>query len=67
MADLFQISWRGVLATAFANTYVTPSEQQWEMLNGDREVTLRDIAKVGHDTGTTFEMKFVDPTQKATS
>ena len=47
--ELFEITVRGALAGAFAQTGVEPDEDQWEMLRGEREITMRDLGNIAHD------------------
>jgi hypothetical protein len=59
-ADLFEISVRGSLAYAFYLSHKHPTKQQWEMLQGKRDITLRDIGEVSYATGISMDLEFVD-------
>ena len=44
--ELFEIRIRGMLARMFSARQTDPSPEQWEMLRGNREITLRDIGEI---------------------
>ena len=55
-AELFEIACRGTLASAFYHTQTEPDEIQWEMLKGDREITMRDMGEISFATCVEFNM-----------
>jgi hypothetical protein len=48
--ELFEIACRGQLASAFYHTQVTPTLDQWQMLRGHREITMRDMGEISFAT-----------------
>jgi hypothetical protein len=55
--EMFVIRIRGALADAFAHAGESPGEY-WPMIRGDAEITMRDIAAIGHLTGCTMHLSF---------
>jgi hypothetical protein len=47
---LFEIACRGQLASAFYHTQTTPNQEQWDMLTGKREITMRDMGEISFST-----------------
>lgn len=45
-ADLFSLSVRGELARMFLHRAVEPTPEEWQMLSGTREITVRDIGNM---------------------
>lgn len=58
MAQLFDLQCRGALAAAFIHAGREPTEEQWDMLHGMREITLGDIGGIGFDTVFNFSLSF---------
>ena len=55
-SELFELRVVGALAAAFHISGIVPTDEQWEILRGTRECTLRDMAEVGFDTGFQFDI-----------
>lgn len=64
MADLFEIQVRGKAAESFLRSGVEPTDEHWKILNGDREITLRDIGEIGYLTGYEMEFRLEDTPAK---
>jgi len=56
--ELFEIRCRGALATAFDHAETQPTKEQWQMLRGTREITLRDMGEIGFSTVSCFSLSF---------
>jgi hypothetical protein len=59
-SELFEIRCRGAMAEAFHSSGVEPTSEQWKILRGERELTLRDIAEIGFATDVKFAFSFHD-------
>lgn len=57
-AELFETQTRGIIATAFVHAQMSPDEY-WSLIRGEREITMRDLAKIGHTTGYHMHMQLV--------
>lgn len=57
--ELFIMQTIGAMATAFVYGRVEPGEF-WPMLRGEKELTLRAIAEIGHATGYNMHMQLSD-------
>jgi len=55
-SELFEIRMRGVLARAFGERGRQPSDEQWQMMRGERKITIHDLAVVAHETN--FQVGF---------
>ncbi len=58
--DLFILSIRGELARAFLHSGVTPNPEEWHMLSGVREITMRDIGAIAFKCGFTASITFTE-------
>ena len=58
--DLFALSVRGELARAFMRSGMTPSPEEWHMLSGVREITMRDIGAIAFKCGFTASITFME-------
>lgn len=56
--ELFEIRCRGALAAAFDHAEKSPTSEQWQMLRGTREITLRDMGEISFATVTAFNLSF---------
>ena len=59
-SKLFELSVIGLLANAFYSRKITPSAEQWEILHGQREMSLRELAEIAAELGYSIEFSFVD-------
>lgn len=55
-ASLFVLTVRGTLAKMFMLRQTDPSHEQWQMLNGGREITMRDLGEIAGELD--FELDF---------
>lgn len=62
-ADLFTMSVRGGMAAAYLHANMTPLPHHAEMIRGEREITMRDIAEVAFHTNTEAAINLRDRTQ----
>lgn len=53
---LFEIGCRGQLASAFYHTQTAPTPEQWDMLNGKREISMRDMGEISFATALEFSL-----------
>lgn len=58
--ELFEIRCLGALAAAFQHAEKTPDENQWAMLRGEREVTMRDMGEISFATCMNFALSVVE-------
>lgn len=49
--DLFSLQIRGALAAEFASQGKEPDRIQWQLLNGEVEMTARHLAEISCDLG----------------
>ena len=63
LAELFEIHCQGALAAAFQHAGITPIKKQWDMLRGEREITVRDIGEISFATGLNFSMTLIEKRQ----
>lgn len=47
-AELFEIRVRGALAMMLDLRKLEPTSEEWEMIRGQRDVTMRDIGEISH-------------------
>lgn len=60
MAALFVISVRGMLAKMFMLRRTDPSSEQWKMLNGDADITARDLGEIAAELNFELEFRVTD-------
>jgi hypothetical protein len=58
--ELFELRCRGALAAAFSHANIQPTEEQWQMLRGDKEITMRDMGEISFMTCLNFQLSFVE-------
>lgn len=56
--ELMSLRFRGMLAAMFVKSGITPSDEQWKYLSGDREITIAVIGAIAHQTGSELELSF---------
>lgn len=54
--ELFELRVRGSLADAFVYGGMSPSEY-WPLLNGEKEITMRDIGEISAVTGFNMNLQ----------
>ena len=54
--ELFNLQVRGGLAAAYLFSGKQPSADHWELLRGERIITMRDIGEAGYYTGYTISL-----------
>ena len=54
--QLFEISCLGSLASAFYHTQTEPTTEQWQMIRGEREITMRDMGGISFSTCLEFNV-----------
>lgn len=59
-AELFEIRCRGILAAAFQYADKSPDDRQWEMLRGEREITMRDMGEISFKTCMFFDLSMIE-------
>ena len=62
-AELFTIRIRGAMAAAFEHANIIPTYEQWAMLTGTREITMRDLGEISFITRVHFSLSFQDTTE----
>ena len=55
--ELWMLSLRGTVATAFSHSQAQISDEHWAMLRGEVEFTMRDIGEIGHITGFNMNLQ----------
>lgn len=63
--ELFEIRCLGALATAFQHAEKTPDANQWAMLRGEKEVTMRDMGEISFSTCMNFSLSMIEKRQPA--
>lgn len=58
--ELFLLQVRGNMATAFQHSGVTPTNDDWCILRGVDEPTMRQIGEIGYRTGFNMHLQLVD-------
>ena len=48
LCNLLFISVRGEIAKAFINRDMNPTPEEWMLLNGNKELTLRDLGELAY-------------------
>lgn len=66
LAELFEIQTLGTVAAAFVFGDVPPTKSHWEMLRGQREITLRDLGEIEGLTGYNMQLTLTDREPKET-
>lgn len=56
-AELFEIQVRGAMATAFNQSSQVPTQEDWDLIRGLTEPTMRHIAEIGSRTGFNMHMQ----------
>jgi hypothetical protein len=59
VVELLEIQCRGSVATAFARADLMPTSSEWQMMRGDREITMRDLGEIGFKTDVKFTMSLL--------
>lgn len=59
-SELFSLSLRGKIAAIFSRQGVTPSESDWAALRGERDFSMRDLARISHEAGLDIQIDFIE-------
>ena len=55
--ELTELRVRGLFALMMQQRHVEPTEDEWDILNGEREITARDLGEIAGKYG--FEVNFM--------
>ena len=58
--ELFTVQVRGAIATAFAHSGVAPEIEDWAVIRGDTDPTMRQIGDIGYRTGFNMYVQLID-------
>ncbi len=59
-AELFEVQVRGTVATAFNESGVVPTQQEWDIIRGLAEPTMRDVGEIAGRTGFNVYLQLHD-------
>jgi hypothetical protein len=57
--ELFELQVRGLIATIHITARVEPDDRSWQMIRGEREVTMRDLGELTMLGDFRFEFRAV--------